>query len=206
MTDPKLDTCGCCKADIASPLHQNQPGLSQLKYRVGTHPILLERMKARIHTWSGRDGEFVGKRPLAELATRAGEDPAIALMDAGATMADVLTFYQERIANEGFLRTATERRSVLELARAIGYELNPGVAASTCVTFTMDNTNGTPLTTIVPAGIQVQSIPAKQGELPQIFETKEAFVARACLERPETAFPASADAVEHNDPCISRRR
>ena len=59
------------------------------------------------------------------------DDPAIALLDAWAVAGDVLTFYQERIANEGFLRTATERRSVLELARAIGYELNPGVAAST---------------------------------------------------------------------------
>ncbi len=36
-----------------------------------------------------------------------------------AALADVLTFYQERIANEGYLRTATERRSILELAREI---------------------------------------------------------------------------------------
>ncbi len=178
MTDPKLDTCGCCKADIASPSHQNQPGLSQLRYRIGTHPIFLERMKARIHKWAVRDGEFIGKRSLAELATRAGDDPAIALMDAWAAVADVLTFYQERIANEGFLRTATERRSIVDLARAIGYELNPGVAAATYVAFTMDDAKGTPLTSTVPAGTQVQSIPAKQGELPQTFETKEAFVAR----------------------------
>ena len=50
-------------------------------------------------------------------------------MLACACVADVLGFYQERIANEGYLRTATERRSVLELARTIGYELKPGVAA-----------------------------------------------------------------------------
>ena len=31
--------------------------------------------------------------------------PSIALLDAWATVADVLTFYQERIANEGYLRT-----------------------------------------------------------------------------------------------------
>ena len=61
-----------------------------------------------------------GSRPASD------DDLAIALLDAWATVADVLTFYQERIANEGFLRTATERRSVLELARAIGYELEPG--------------------------------------------------------------------------------
>ena len=65
------------------------------------------------------------------LTTRAPDDPAIALLDAWAVVGDVLSFYQERIANEGFLRTATERRSVLELARQIGYELNPGVAAAT---------------------------------------------------------------------------
>lgn len=193
MTDPRLDTCGCCEADTASPSHRNQPGLSQLKYRAGIHPTFLERMKARIHKWSVGDGEFVGKRPLAELATRASDDPAIALMDAWSTVADVLTFYQERIANEGFLRTATERHSIMDLARAIGYELNPGVAAATYVAFTMDDAKGTPLSSTVPAGTQVQSVPAKQGEPPQTFEAKEAFVARRawnvikpCRHQPQT--------------------
>jgi hypothetical protein len=77
------------------------------------------------------DGDNAGDRPLTDLATRALDDPSMAILDAAAVVADVLTFYQERIANEGFLRTATERRSVLEMARAIGYELNPGVAATT---------------------------------------------------------------------------
>jgi len=52
-------------------------------------------------------------------------------LDGWATVADVLTFYQERIANESYLRTAIERRSLLELARKIGYELRPGIAAGT---------------------------------------------------------------------------
>ena len=51
--------------------------------------------------------------PLSRLATRSTGDPAIAILDAWALVADVLTFYQERIANEGYLRTATERRSIL---------------------------------------------------------------------------------------------
>ena len=54
-------------------------------------------------------------------------------------VADVLTFYQERLANESFLRTASERRSILELARLIGYELHPGVAASGFLAFTLDD-------------------------------------------------------------------
>jgi len=50
----------------------------------------------------------------------------------------VLTFYQERIANEGYLGTATERRSILELARLVGYELRPGVAASVYLAYVLD--------------------------------------------------------------------
>src|SRR6185436_1009485 len=125
----------------------------------------------------------VGTQPLGALTTRATDDPAIALADAWATVGDVLTFYSERIANEGFLRTATERRSVLELARAIGYELQPGVAASTSLAFTVDEPVGppgpVPLPTrvTVPAGTPVQSVP-QQGELPQTFETSTAIEAR----------------------------
>ena len=56
-------------------------------------------------------------------------DLANAILDSTALVLDVLTFYQERIANEGFLQTATERRSILELAEEIGYQLRQGVAA-----------------------------------------------------------------------------
>ena len=41
-----------------------------------------------------------------------------------------------------------ERRSILELARLIGYELHPGVAASTFLAFTLDDTPGAPAQTI----------------------------------------------------------
>lgn len=68
-----------------------------------------------------------GPYPLRKLTSREADDATIALLDAWATVADVLTFYQERIANEGYLRTATERRSVLELARLVGYQPRPGV-------------------------------------------------------------------------------
>src|SRR6476619_6630446 len=110
-------------------------------------------------------------------------------------MRDVLTFYQERIANEGFLRTATERLSVLELARAIGYELNAGVAASTYLAFTVEEPPAVPTTPLppglpslpppvliptvvtVPRATQVTSIPG-DNQLPQTFETVEEIEAR----------------------------
>jgi hypothetical protein len=117
-------------------------------------------------------------RPLAKLLSRRSDDPTIALLDASACVADVLTFYEERIANEGFLRTATERRSVLELARAVGYELKPGVAASVYLRFTVEDAPGAPGVCTLATGTAVSSVPA-QGKLPQVFETSNDFVAHA---------------------------
>ena len=111
------------------------------------------------------------------MQTRDTDDFSIALLDAWATVADVLTFYQERIANESYLRTATERRSLLEQARLIGYELRPGVAASTCLAFTVTDAPGSPRRATIEAGTKVQSVPG-QDEKPQTFETVETVEAR----------------------------
>jgi hypothetical protein len=174
---PIPDTCGCCeKTETGEMKHYNPPGQSLISYRVGTHAFFMRRMLARLSSQLLPDSP--NARPLASLTSRDLNDPSIALLDAWATVADVLTFYQERIACEGYLRTATERRSVLELSRAIGYELNPGVAASAFLGFTVEDTPGSPGVTKVPKGTKVQNIPA-QGKLPQTFETVEDIEARA---------------------------
>lgn len=161
-------TCGCCEGvEALTPLDtSNRPGLESIRYRVGTHSSFLETMRA--HLSSQEHPELGG------LTTREENDPSLALLDAWATVADVLTFYQERIAQEGYLRTATERRSVRELARLVGYELRPGVAASTHLAFTLDP--GPEV--VIPAGSRAQSVPGS-GELPQPFETSVDLTARA---------------------------
>ncbi|MGQ9482272.1 MAG: putative baseplate assembly protein [Chloroflexus sp.] len=183
--------CGCDERLVLPSPHTNPPAQPALHYRLGTHQSFLRRMIARLAQQPVADG----RRPLAMLTTRDPADPSLALLDAAATLADVLTFYQERIANEGFLRTATERQSVLYLARAIGYELKPGVAASTYLAFTLDDSPAAPAQTLIPAGTQVQSIPVKQGELPQTFETTGDFVARKAwnLLRPRPTQPQQLD-------------
>src|SRR5215212_4296870 len=123
--DPKPSPCGCCEGEPPPPAHENRPSLTTLNYRIGTHATFLRRMLDRLARVEISDGPNAGARPLSALSTRATDDPAIALLDAWAVAADVLTFYQERIANEGYLRTAIERRSVLELARLVGYTLRP---------------------------------------------------------------------------------
>ena len=181
--DPlKLNIYSGCEAEPMATVPYNRPGQPELAYRIGTHATFLRRMLANLVYQDIPLGPNQGARPLADLLTRASDDLAIALLDAWAIVADVLTFYQERIANEGYLRTATERRSVLELARAIGYELNPVVAASTFLAFTMEEGPGSPLTAIVAKGTKVQSIPP-QGQLPQTFETIETLEAHTVWNR-----------------------
>ncbi|RIH82436.1 putative baseplate assembly protein [Calidithermus terrae] len=165
----KLDPCGCCEGTqtlTPSPVH-NPPGLSALAYRVGTHARFKASMLARL-------GQHA---PLRALTTRQDDDPTLALLDAWAAVLDVLSFYQERIAQEGYLRSATERLSVLELARAIGYELRPGVAASTYLAFELETAPGAPALVPIPAGTRVQSLPGP-GEQAQTYETVEAITAR----------------------------
>lgn len=176
------EACDCCAGiEIATPQPTaNRPGLTTLSYRVGTHATFLETMSARLSNLClGSDEECrqgKGNYPLQNLTTRDLSDPAIAFLDAWATVTDVLTFYNERIINEGYLRTATERRSILELARLAGYKLRPGVASSVYLAYLLDDNAKEEV--IIPNGARSQSIPAP-GELPQSFEISEDLKARA---------------------------
>src|SRR5207253_10599578 len=125
--------------------------------------------------------------PLAQLRIRDDDDFTIGLIDAFACAADVLTFYQERLANESYLRTATERVSLQEMGKLIGYRLRPGVAAETWLAFALDAppvppanlapepgnfVTGIPASLTLDTGLKVQSVPGP-GETPQTFETVE---------------------------------
>jgi hypothetical protein len=215
------ETCGCCKGihKLTPVTRLNRPGLNALRYRVGTHASFLETMKARLSNLELAPEDFepgvvpqpVQPRPLLGLTTRASSDPSIALLDAWATVADVLTFYQERIANEGFLPTATQRRSILELARLIGYRLRPGVAASVFLAYTLEKNSKVE----IPLGARAQSVPGP-GELPQSFETSEKLETRTewnslqvRLTRPQKLsvnrplyFKGTATNLKLNDPLL----
>lgn len=186
MSEPRdlvgLLACGCCAdAPHTCELPHERPAKPALTERVGVYGSFLAGMISRITQWpieAETRGDSPSERPLAaRLTTRSLADPALAMMSGTAVVADVLTFYQLRAANEGFLRTAVERRSVLELARAIGYELSPGVSATAYLAFSMAEVPGVPRTARVPSGTQVQSMPSEDGELPQTFETSADFTA-----------------------------
>lgn len=164
-----LAPCGCCAADVArTPVSvRNDPGKSALSYRVGSAATFLESMRRSAGEHSA----------TSTLRSRTDGDHTVAVMDAWACALDVLTFYTERIAQESYLRTATEGRSLVELARTVGYERGHGRASTAWLAFTLEDSVSAPPLVPVPSGTQVASRPGP-GELPQTFETVEPLEAR----------------------------
>ncbi len=59
------------------------------------------------------------------------------LLQLFAHMGDILSYYQDRVANESFLGTAQTRRSISHHLRLIGYKLSTAAPASAALTFTV---------------------------------------------------------------------
>jgi hypothetical protein len=177
----------CCTSEVEAT-RDNPPGRDRLRYRVGTHSSFLASMLAQLSKQivPPNGDPAHAERPLAELRTRSTDDETIALIDAWACALDVLTFYDQVHIQEGFLPTAVQRESVFALAKAIGYSPSPGVAASTTLAFTIDDSSGGPASVTIPAGSAALSIPTASPDLvrpaeamrPQAFETIETVVAR----------------------------
>ena len=204
---PGTECCGCCAGvkPQTPRVVSNRGGLSAVAYRIGTHADF----RASLH--AALSAATFG--PLSELRARDDADFTIGLIDAFACSADVLTFYQERIANESFLRTAAERLSLQELGKLVGYRLRPGLAAETWLAFALDPVpvppagaaddpgsfvTGVPDRLRLNAGLKVQSVPGLD-ETPQTFELVETLAeARAVWNalRPwlaETRIPGRGD-------------
>jgi hypothetical protein len=171
MTDTDPAPCGCCVGatrETPAPI-TNRPGLSRIAYRAGSHASFKASLLSALS-----DPAYPA---LAPLTARNDSDFTIALLDAFAVSADILTFYQERLANEAYLRTALQQRSVFELARLVGYQPSPGVAASASLAFTLNDARGSPDPVTIDAGTRVQSVPAP-GQQPAVFETSSPLTAR----------------------------
>ncbi|MGC9419100.1 MAG: putative baseplate assembly protein [Rhodovulum sp.] len=161
------DACGCCEGVTLSTARPftNRTNLGTITYRAGEHASFKASMLARLAS-STLPG-------LARLGTREDDDFTIALIDAWAAVLDVLTFYNERHATEAFIGTATERFSIAEIARLIGYRLHTGSAAETDLVFLMEDPPGAApdvAELTIPEGTRVQSQPGPEEEA-QVFET-----------------------------------
>jgi len=62
------------------------------------------------------------------------------LLQLFAHMGDILSYYQDRVANESFLGTAQTRRSIIQHLRLIGYRLSTAAPASALLTVHLPET------------------------------------------------------------------
>jgi len=132
----------------------NEPYLPVINYRIGTYSSFLESMYKSIPT----------KPALDRWTNRESNDWGVSLMEMWAHLEDILSYYQERIANETFFNTSVLDESVIELLYLIDYKPIPGLSASSFVQFEAnENMNAT-----IPKKFKVQGND-KEGQI--VFET-----------------------------------
>lgn len=139
----------------------NAPGLDAIRYRVGDFPAFRDRLLRPL----------VGESALNGWRPKADGDLALQMVDWWAYVADVLTFYNERIANEDYLRTAQWPESVAHLVQTLGYRARPALGAKGAVAGLLSPGARPPI--VVPWGLQIQS-KSGPGKTPQVFEVDSA--------------------------------
>ena len=159
-------------------------GPAALAYRAGTYRSFLSGMIRSVR----RDPRLQG------FNAEAPGDFTTALMGAWARVCDILTFYQERIANEGYLGTAEEPLSVLHLAGAVGARRRPATSARTHLAFQLMGAAGRPDRLMIDRSnpIAVQNAP-EPGAPPVIFECSDEVELRSAWN----AIPAAVASRPH---------
>ncbi len=89
---------------------------------------------------------------------RSEADLGVMFLESLAFLADELSYLQDRVATESSLLTATQRRSLVSLARLVDYEPTPQLSASTLIQCNVSGTAipaGTLLTATSPDGVTI---------------------------------------------------
>ena len=148
-----------CDGDLpAAPT--NLPQLNHIAYRAGTW---LEFRRAVLTPLDGETSLSLDGVPIWR--TQGQGDLAVMMAEWFAYLADILTFYNERIANQDYLRTADLPESINHLIRLLGYRPRPAIGATgTLAALVSPGQSAT-----LPKGLQFQSKPGP-GQAPQIFE------------------------------------
>lgn len=118
--------------------------------------------------------DFIPTR-LPDWTERSEADIGMMLLELFAATADTLSYMQDRVANEAFLSSATQRRSVAGHLALLGYRIDEGAAASTWLQFQVNTTS--PL--LLEAGFRVSTNPLSNNELVIVFETYAPAILRA---------------------------
>jgi hypothetical protein len=172
LSDPATACCSSSTIATSGPgTPANPPGLSAIKYRIGTFTTFRRAMLNKV---ASPDLMLGAENPFRRWHEGIDGDYQTMFIELWAYLADILTFYQERIANEAFITTATQLDSLLRLVNLINYRPSPGSGASGLVAFTVAKG----ASVIVPGGSRVGSR-AQSGRPAAVFETSAALAASA---------------------------
>ena len=111
-------------------------------------------------------------------AERSEADLGMALLELYAYVGDQLSYLQDRVALEGFLRTATQYESVKKLLQLVDYDIYPGHAASTALV--IEAAGNAPL--YLATGFQASTMATKEAAA-VIYETQVDIVVVPTLSR-----------------------
>jgi hypothetical protein len=115
---------------------------------------LIARVQNRIPEWTGADQADFG----------------MALIEAFSYMGDIANYYIDRIANESFITTATQRESILAIAETYGYV--PSGYQNALIDITFYNNSNSAVT--IPAGTRVSgNVTVEDAVYTVIFTTKQ---------------------------------
>jgi hypothetical protein len=148
-----LTVCPCDGHTPAVPT--NPPQQSHINFRFGAYAEFRRAVLAPV----------AGEQSLSAWRTQGQGDLAVMMAEWFAYLGDILTFYDERIANQAYLRTADLDASVKRLIRILGYRPRPAIGATGVLAALV--TPGQ--SAVLPRGLQIQSKPAP-GQAPQTFE------------------------------------
>lgn len=124
-----------------------------------------------------------------EWTNRDPADFGMTILESFAYIGDLLNYYIDRAANEAFISTASQRESVLQLARLLSYR--PTDTTASKVTLTFKNSTASPIT--VPAGTQTSTTSVISGNTTRVvFETDTAVTVPARVGAVDGAATVSA--------------
>src|SRR5215470_190519 len=141
-----------CSTPVTQPAHQPEIAVAidyLTKDYAGFRQALIDFIPTRLPDWTERNEADLG----------------MMLVELFSSTADNLSYMQDRVANEAFLGTATQRRSVAGHLALIGYQMDDGASAHTWLQFQVNSAQ--PLL----AGFKVSNNPSASDDPVIVFET-----------------------------------
>jgi hypothetical protein len=160
--------CLCDQFVHPLPLHIGA-GLNHLPRQIASFPEFRRAMLYLLQTeqvqFIDTNNNLVNSKPLANWRARGKDDLGLMLLEMWAYVCDVLSFYDEAIANESYIRTSQLRPDIRRLVALLGYRPRPAVGSSVQLAALADRR----LPLKLPVGTAFRS-GAFNGNPPQVFE------------------------------------